>query len=170
LGQSVPQLSHLNLRYCKRLTDRGINSIALNLQTLYSLDLSFCTRVTVDALFNLLEVRGKTLAELRIQSCRKLDIARDPNGLDGDGSAGRLILNALRSPSNESCLSVLDLRSCGGQPDPNKCYADNDPFVQGMASLQFEQKAPGYFARPARWNSEVERQLVEQFVSSYKVE
>jgi hypothetical protein len=162
-------LSHLNLRYCKRLTDRGINSIALNLQKLYSLDLSFCTRVTVDALFNLLEVRGKTLAELRIQSCRKLDIARDPNGLGGDGSAGRLLLNALRSPGNECCLSVLDLRNCGGQGDLNKGYLDNDPFVQGMVILQFEQKTPGFFARPARWNSEVEHQLVEQFVSSFEL-
>jgi hypothetical protein len=125
--------------------------------------------VTVAALFNLLEVRGKTLAEIVIQSCRKLDIAPDPNGLGTDGSAGRLILNALRSPDNENCLSVLDLRNCGGQPDPNKGYLDNDPFVQGMASLQFEQRTPGYFARPARWNSEVERQLVEQFVLSFEL-
>jgi hypothetical protein len=162
-------LSHLNLRYCKRLTDNGVYSIALKLPNLYSLELSFCTRVTVAALFNLLEVRGKTLAELRIQSCRKLDIAQDPNGLGGDGSAGRLLLNAIRSPCNESCLSVLDLRNCGGQPDPNKGYLDNDPFVQGMASLHFEQKTPGYFARPARWSSDGEHQLVEQFVSSFEL-
>jgi hypothetical protein len=139
------------------------------MKDLYSLELSFCTRVTAVALCNLLEIRGKTIAELRIQSCRKLDIARDPRGLGGDGSAGRMILYALRFPGSESCLSVLDLRHCGGQPDPNQGYSNNDPFVQGMNGLQFEQKAPGYFARPARWNSEVERHLVEQFVSSFEL-
>jgi len=143
------------------------------MQDLYSLDLSFCTKITATALFNLLEIRGDSLAELRIQSCRKLDIARDPNtppvrpGGDQNeaGSAGRQILSGLRAHGGESCLSVLDVRHCGGQPGPQDAFPESDPFVQGMVALGFEQKVPGYFARPARWNSEVERRLVEQLIS-----
>lgn len=160
LGQNVPQLSHLNLRYCKRLTDTGVNAIAQQMRDLYALDLSFCTKVTVASLFNLLEIRGRTLAELRIQNCRKLDIALNPNG-PGDGGDGRMILSALRSLGQECCVSILDLRQCGGQPGQN-----GDPFVEGMILLNFEQKLPGYFERKARWNTEVERNLVEQCLAS----
>lgn len=136
------------------------------MRDLYSLDLSFCTRVTASALFNLLEVRGNTLAELRLQSCRKLDITQDTIGLGGDGNAGRMILNALLSHGREGCVSVMDLRHCGGHPSASEGYPASEPFVRGMIGLGFEQKVPGYFERPARWNPKVERHLVDQFVAS----
>jgi hypothetical protein len=142
------------------------------MQDLYSLDLSFCTRVTISSIFTLLEIRGNTLAELRLNSCRKLEIARDPHsppvqrGQYNGGQAGRQILNALRSHGCSCCLSVLDVRHCGGQSVlNNKGYPPNDPFVQGMANLEFEQKLPGFFARPARWNPEVKRRLIGQILA-----
>lgn len=72
--------------------------------------------ISATDLFTLLEIRENSLAELQIQSCRKLDIARDTNAPPvrhgGDqieyGNAGRQILNALRGHGTESCLSVLD--------------------------------------------------------------
>lgn len=48
-------------------------------------------------------------------------------------------------------------------------YPDNDPFVRGMAAaLEFEQKVPGFFVRPARWNPDVERNLVKLILLSSK--
>jgi hypothetical protein len=140
---------------------------------LYSLDLSFCTRVTAASIFNLLEIRHDCLSELRLKSCTQLEMARDPYGPQQPqqggganttpttgGSAGRLILNAVRSHPDH-CLCVLDVRECGGQPNVANAYPENDPFVTGMKNLQFEQQVPGFFSRPARWST-VQRQLVEQ--------
>jgi hypothetical protein len=166
LTSRVPQLNHLHLRYCKRITDSGINAITNNMNNLYSLDLSFCTRVTAASIFNLLEIRHYCLSELRLKTCTKLEIAYDPDGpplLRGAGTgggAGRLILNALRSNADHS-LCVLDVRECGGQPNISNPYPESDPFVTGMKVLQFEQRVPGFFCRPARWSS-VHRQLVDQ--------
>lgn len=150
-----------------------MHAITQRVSHLYSLDLSFCTKLTVSALVSLLEIRGHSLAELRLLGCRNLDIARDPNGPPAPrgqnvgGYAGRLMLAALRSHDGRCCLSVLDVRDCAGQPSMTTDYPINDPFVVGMAALQFEQTVPGFFARPARWNRDVERHLVKQiFVST----
>jgi hypothetical protein len=136
------------------------------MNNLYSLDLSFCTRVTAASIFNLLEIRHYCLSELRLKTCTKLEIAYDPDGpplLRGAGTgggAGRLILNAIRCNADHS-LCVLDVRECGGQPNISNPYPESDPFVTGMKVLQFEQRVPGFFCRPARWSS-VHRQLVDQ--------
>jgi hypothetical protein len=181
------------MRYCKRITDSGVNAIAGTLQHLYSLDLSFCTKLTASSVCNLLESRHETLSELRLQQCRQLKIARDPNDDDDDGHDGRggrhhtiargardgqSILKSLKSPvrsrflqqagtqQQQSNLSILDVRFCGGQPNMDVGYPDSDPFVRGMNSLQFEQKTPGFFSRPARWNASVQARLLEQLESS----
>jgi hypothetical protein len=156
----------LHLRYCKCITDAGVLAIAQSMTDLYSLDLSFCTKVTISALVSLLEIRGRSLAELRLQACCQFEIARDPNGpivrrgaqYDG-GYSGRQILAALRSHDRQCCLSVLDVRMCTGQPSMTTGYPDHDPFVREMAKLSFEQNVPGVFVRPARWNPHVERLL-----------
>jgi hypothetical protein len=146
---------------------------------LYTLDLSFCTRVTAASIFHLLEIRHDCLSELRLKSCSKLEIARDPQGPPATtrgggannhnnhiagGSAGRLIVNGIRRYHGacDHCLCVLDVRECGGQPSVTEPYLDNDPFVTGMKNLQFEQRVPGFFSRPARWST-VQSHLVDQF-------
>lgn len=177
------------MRYCKRLTDVGVNAIAGSMDNLYSLDLSFCTKITSASICNLLEARHETLSELRLKECRQLQIVRDPDDDDDDGlddrrrqqnitrggRDGQSILKSLKRPTGsylsnsnnatECNLSVLDARCCGGQPGLEIPYADNDPFVRGMISLGFEQKTPGLFARPARWNKVVQDRLLRQFAS-----
>jgi hypothetical protein len=168
IAQSLPTLLHLHLRYCKRLTDNGVNAIASGLKMLYSLDLSFCTKVTVASICTLLDLRRETLSELRLQECRQLLIARDPEdnveeyhrrgqeqvlGPRPDRD-GQLILRSLRSPS--SSLSMLDLRCCGGQRNINVAYLESENVVRGMMRLNFQQKTPGFFARPAQWNASIQ--------------
>ena len=189
ITQYVPQLVFLHLRYCKRITDDGVNAIASGLQNLYSLDLSFCSRVTSQSICTLLDARRETLSELRLQECRQLNIARDPGDYDDDNSGwlgarqnsprdGQAILKLLRTPAArprgcsplpESNISMLDLRCCGGQPIIDVPYSEMDPFVRGMKTLQFEQKAPGFFTRPARWNDKVQTRLIEQLDANDRI-
>lgn len=159
LAQNVPKLVHLHLRYCKRVTDVGINAVTNGMQDLYSIDLSFCTRISSASIMNLLEIRSGTLSELRIRNCSQLNITMSGLSSNGDGNAGRVILGVLQSNVDESCLCILDVRSCGGHTNVEENYPDDDPFVQGMKSLQFEQVVPGFFSRPARWNENVLQRL-----------
>jgi hypothetical protein len=156
LAQTVPQLNHLHLRYCKKITDKGINAVANSMQRLHSLDLSFCSRITSAAILDLLVIRQDSLAELRLQSCSHLDITRDlrhhnefRGNFTGDGSTGRSILNTLRQKGVQSHLSMLDLRNCGGY-EGGQGYPNEDAFVQGMAALRFKQLIPGFFQRQTR--------------------
>lgn len=136
---------------------------------LYSLDLSFCTKLSVRGVTDLLADRRESLVELRLQNCTQLDISQDRRRFDfpgvwGDGQAGRDILNALRDDHDDSLLSVLDLRSCGGVDGTNG-YPTDDPFVRGARDLRFEQRPPGFFLRPFRKNLAVEHRLVDQLMS-----
>lgn len=162
-------LIHLHARYCKRLSDEGVRAIALRLENLYTLDLSFCTRVSSAAIVFLLETRGQSLAELRLQSCRNLDIGAAPDfrrriNASEAGSAGRGIVDAIQSHGIACSLSSLDVRDCGGQPPDGAPYKENDPFVTRMIDAGFQQRVAGYFGRPARWNAQIERRLVGQFL------
>ena len=49
LAVLVPTLHHLHLGYCKQLTDNSINAIATQMKDIYSLDVSFCTRITISS-------------------------------------------------------------------------------------------------------------------------
>lgn len=163
------------MRYCKRLTDKAVNIVANSLCHLYSLDLSFCTRLTATSIFNLLELRSESLSELRLKHCTQLSIGTTQTTRHYDyhastttraGSDGRLIVNAIRSQPNH-CLSILDLRDCGGQSGSstamNHCfyYPETDQTVIGLKALGFEQRAPGLFSRPARW-SIAQQQIIEK--------
>ena len=161
--ESGPRLIHLHCRYCKRITDASINAITNSMQKIYSLDLSFCTRITAASISNLLEIRIGTLSELRLQSCVQLDIAVNPQSQTNQGLDGMSILNAIQS-LGDSCLCIIDLRNCGGQPSPNENYLESDPFVQGMLSLQFEQIVPGFFSRKARWNPSIQGRLMDELL------
>jgi hypothetical protein len=190
----VPQLHHLFLRYCKRLTDNAVDAIALNMPNLFSLDLSFCSRLSAAAIVRLLDWRWETLAELvsvdypflerftvsmtftdtifdshhhislsfqqRLQSCnlQLSNIHLDTGRLHSNSHAGRQILYSLRRHGDGCCLSVLDLRPSLG----NAVLAENDPFVQGMKALSFEQPVQLCFVRPSRWNPQIEQFVVNQ--------
>lgn len=171
IAKSVPRLSHLHARYCKRLSDNGVLAIARQLENLYTLDLSFCTKVSPAAIQSLLEIRNESLAELRLQSCRNLSIGntrdfrvRRGNEIEA-GSTGRIIVNVLQSRGDLCCLSALDVRDCGGQPRDGAAYHGDDPFVRAMSTMDFQQRVPGFFNRPARWNPQIETRLVDQLLS-----
>lgn len=170
------------MRYCKRLSDHGVQTLAAALCNLYTLDLSFCTKLTADSLFHLLNVRRDSLSELRLQNCRQLTIGmqfrdtRTRRGLEKvEGSDGRLLANVIRSHHPGHCLSVLDVRGCGS-PDSiyrnilrvqseqpalqrKQPFWDSDPFVVALEELDFEQRVPGFFSRQSRWST-VQRQLL----------
>ncbi|VEU39830.1 unnamed protein product [Pseudo-nitzschia multistriata] len=158
-GHGTGRLRHLHLRYLKRITDASVGAIALGLRDLYSVDLSFCSRVTATGVYRLLHERRDSLAELRLASCRGLQIGRlgpDRGRTPGRRSghhdhAGHWILNALRRRPHSTVdhpLCLLDARGCGGQPAANLPYPEDDPFVGGMAALGFSQAFPGCFSRP----------------------
>ena len=144
------------------------------MQDLYSLDLSFCTEITGTGIENLLRTRaGDSLSELRLRSCRGLEIYQPDDNDSSDAAnrrrrqtttAGEKILAALRFHGHGCCLSVLDVRQCWEQQlGQNFGRREKDPFVIGMAAdLKFEQKLAGYFVRPATWNPDIERRLVKQ--------
>ena len=168
MAQNVPQLNHLHLRYCKKITDVGVNAITSSMLNLYSLDLSFCSRVTSASILELLEIRRDTLVELRLQNCSHLDITQDlrhhvefRGNFSGEGQVGRRILGSLRSSGNGSTLSMLDLRHCGGHHEPSVGYPSEDAFVQGMTSLRFKQVIPGVFQRPTRANAHIMKNLID---------
>ena len=164
------------------MTDRGVQTLATSLQNLYTLDLSFCTKLTVESLFLLLKVRSDSLSELRLQNCRQLTIGmqfRDTGTRRGvekvQGSDGQLLANAIRSHHPNHCLSVLDVRGCfspnsiyrniiGNHPDMEQPYWQTDPFVMALKELDFEQRVPGFFSRQPRWST-VQQQLLEQMSS-----
>jgi hypothetical protein len=162
------------MRYCKRLTDNAVNIITNSMCNLYSLDLSFCTRVTVSSIFKLLDIRFDSLSELRLKNCSQLDIATQSNlsarqrvPVSVGGTDGRIITNAIRSHADH-CLSILDMRECVGVIQTSGTsvvgYSDKDPFVMRLRALGFEQRVSGFFYRPARWSS-VQRHLVEEMQS-----
>jgi hypothetical protein len=150
------RLRHLQARYCKRMTDTGLTALSHQLTGLYSLDLSFCTRLSSSAIVELLHVRAHSLVELRLQSCKNFSIGsyKDLRRPHVDpGSSGRAIVTVLQTLGPTSCLSALDVRDCGGQSTsttPRQSqggYLPDDPFVQTMNDLGFQQRVFGYFAR-----------------------
>lgn len=159
VAEKLPNIVHLHLRYCKRLTDAAVIAITKSMPNMYSLDLSFCTRITVQSISNLLEIRSSTLSELRLRNCHQLSI--NASQADGGGSAGRSFLVTLQAVNH--CLCILDVRNCGPRPPASH----DNVFSRGMASLQFDQKVPGFFSRAARWNTNVKKRLFDELMSSY---
>ena len=84
---------------------------------LYSLDVSFCTQLTIEGVSQLLIERCNSLSELRLYSCRNLNIEATNDGRDAGGaprivSGGRQLARALQTVRGASILSFLDLREC----------------------------------------------------------
>ncbi|KAL7530517.1 hypothetical protein ACHAXR_007401 [Thalassiosira sp. AJA248-18] len=161
ITQSLPQLLHLQLRYLRRITDASLASISHRMLGLYSLDLSFCTKLTVGGLAQLLT--SLSLSELRLYSCRQLDMEGGSlmnggrNGRNGLGvGGGRQLVQALRSVREVSILSFLDLRECH-QHEP---FVRDDLFLNGMLALGFDEALNGLFVRTACWNGEMRCQRV----------
>ena len=171
LAQTIPNIQHLHLRYVRRITDASVDAIAANMHHISSLDLSFCTRITHQSLVNLLETRYMTLSELRLYSCHQLDMTvpllqqQQRNIAQRDESVAQLLLDAIKLHGHDNCLNILDVRGCKSEPRRGAVpRGDDQVFIRGMAGVKFEQKIPGFFVRPARWNSDVQKRLAQQLI------
>jgi hypothetical protein len=155
------------MRYCKRITDTGLETVALNMNELYSLDLSFCNRITPSSLHDLLRARRDSLAELRLKNCSQLQIVSVGGSEEREvANCGSLILDVLRS-FPKCALSVIDLRDCGSNNRTSEVpYPETDPFVVGVKELGFAQKIQGYFSRAARWDTQIQGRLVKQVMEA----
>ena len=145
--QNVPNLQHLNLRYLRRLTDSSLYAIARKAKVIYSLDLSFCTKVSAEAVGSLLfSLPG--LSELRLLSCTQLR----PEGVAQFWT--------IPLTSESSCLSVLDLRSCVDEGSVG--------FITSQTSRPFNEFLPNFFTRDARWGEEggKHRKLFDKVLSA----
>ena len=162
ITQSLRQLLHLQLRYLRRITDDSIESISAMLPNLYSLDVSFCTKLTVGAIAKLLQERSESLAELRLFSCRQLNlegrsVSSNARGIRGGMPNGRRLAQALLSSRQNCILSILDLRKC----DDETSLIRDEAFLRDMADLGFMEELRGFFRRPAFWNGRTSKQLAE---------
>lgn len=133
---AIPHIQHLNLRYLKNITNRSLESMAQGLKNLYSLDVSFCTKFSDEAIgFLLLSLPG--LSELHMFSCHQLT----SEGIERWWKDGICL-------SGDCCLSIVDLRQC---VEPKTL-----PFLtakfRGFRS--FNEFVPNYFTRDARWGSD----------------
>lgn len=159
ISQSLPQLVHLQLRYLRRLTDSGIDAIACRMSGLYSLDVSFCTKLTINGLVQLLRSRSESLAELRLYSCRQLDLEGSNGGMGANGrrvvGGGQRLVQALKIERRRSILSFLDLRKCY-QHEP---FSRDEVFLNGMSGLGFDEPMSGLFVRRAQFNGQVREHL-----------
>ena len=154
IAQSLRHLVHLHLRYLRRITDESIEAISSAMPNIYSLDLSFCTRLTIEAITKLLRERSESLAELRLFSCRQLNLDTTTN-VGARISSGRRLAHALGSVRQYGILSVLDLRKCNDQ----MTMARDDLFLRDMLDLGFVEELCGFFSRPAVFSENVTKHL-----------
>jgi hypothetical protein len=157
--QSLTRLLHLQLRYVRRITDASLKSLSQYMPWLYSLDVSFCTKLTIEGVSQLLIERCNSLSELRLYSCRSLNIESMDNVGTGGASAvsgGHQLARALQTVRGRSTLSFLDLREC----QQYETYARDAIWIRSMVGLGFNESLRGLFIRPAIWNDDVRKQLV----------
>jgi len=148
---SLPQLVHLKLRYVRRITDASLETISQKMPVLYSLDLSFCTKLTISGVCRLITA-CTSLSELRLYACRQLNIG----SVGSTSNSGRQLARALKN--SDSSLSFLDVRECHQQLEPPT--SRDETYVKSMLDLGFDETLTGIFIRPARWNDRISRQLV----------
>jgi hypothetical protein len=135
--------------------------MAHNMTRLYSLDLSLCTNVSIDALVYLLEKSCKSLCELRLYNCCQIDLtlpAAKDRGPDMS-PAGRRILDAIHLHGTCGALCLLDVRGCVGTHPREKMRTLDDSFVQGMKTMGFKQSLPNFFERPIQWTEEMRQEF-----------
>lgn len=150
----MPQLHHLSLRYCKRLTDQSVDALAAGLPDLQTLDLSFCTnKISVAALATLLQVRGCVLTELRLWHGR-------PRGPTGP------LVRAIRSLLRHECaLCVIDLRHCSFLLLRGDNADDSTSLRRALLEqLHFvERNSPGLFTREPRGGRAMEQRYISYY-------
>jgi Leucine Rich repeat len=151
LTRHVPQLHHLSLRYCKRITDRSVEALAEYLPDLQTLDLSFCTRITVASLSTLLQVRGHVLTELRLWQCR-------PRG------QGSRLIRVLQSLHHDCALVVLDLRHCALLLEDATLRRD---LLEQLHFVESSQLLPGFFTREPRGGGG-QRAMEQRYISYFE--
>lgn len=148
---SLPQLVHLKLRYVRRITDTSLETISQKMPVLYSLDLSFCTKLTISGVCRLI-TSCTSLSELRLYACRQLNIGNVVSPSHG----GRQLARALKN--SDSSVSFLDVRECHSQFELPASRPET--YSKSMLDLGFDEKLTGIFIRPARWNDRIREQLV----------
>lgn len=129
---------------------------------LYSLEASHCPKLTVTSIARLLETRGESLAELRLQQCHQLwqslfnstmpqRSSRAIDDEDGRCEAHKqAFLYSLKSHDMRLSLSVLDLRY-----GPGDSRAIDKTFDHQLRLLGFAKYGSGYFHRPAAMSTEL---------------
>ena len=172
----VPQLHHLNLRSCRMISDGAIHIVSHGMRTLYTLDISFCPKVTISSVCLLLRLRGDTMAELSLRQCHSIYLSliaagnREDEQVDAVRSHNEEemalpcddIVCSLESHGRRCSLSVLDMRyECG----ITSTRAGELLIAEDLLSLGFCQGPVGYFHRPAIWNQSVARRLISQSLS-----
>jgi len=151
---SLPQLVHLKLRYVRRITDTSLETISQKMPVLYSLDLSFCTKLTISGGCRLITA-CTSLSELRLYACRQLNIG---NVGSSASNGSRQLVRTLKTVDSDSSLSFLDVRECRQQLELPT--SRDQSYVKSMLDLGFDETLTGIFIRPARWNDRISRQLV----------
>jgi len=167
-----PRIQHFHLRFLRKLTDTSVMAIAHNMTSLYSLDLSFCTLLTLDAIALLIERTSKFLCELRLYNCSQIDLSlpvTEPNtasitdtNLPNMSIAGTRLLDAIQLNGNSGTLYMLDVRGCAGT------YLNHDhrdrAFSWKMSSLGYRQWTPGFFQRATQWTDFMKQKHYEYLI------
>ena len=148
---SLPQLVHLKLRYVRRITDTSLETISQMMPVLYSLDLSFCTKLTISGVCRLITA-CPSMSELRLYACRQLNIGNVVSPSHG----GRQLARALKN--SDSSVSFLDVRECHSQFELPASRPET--YSKSMLDLGFDETLTGIFIRPARWSDRIGKQLV----------
>lgn len=168
LAHILPNINHLHLRYLRHLTDTSLEAISANMKALYSLDLSFCSKLTATGLsnlLNLLAIRG--LTELRLYNCSQLDL-RGIYKL-ADSLEDKVVDGEVK----RSTLSLLDVRK-GRATGGNNLFNSNESVIvdggrrvvyndirKKMKRMKFEEKLQGFLLRPTKWNNEMRERFIE---------
>lgn len=139
LVQVVPHLIHLHVRYLRRITDCSINAIASSMTQLYSIDLSFCNRITSSAIEHLLCSLTLGLAEIRLFHCHQID----------EWAFNHIISTLEALP--QTSLSILDVRECSiGRLNSNELEAGADISKRlSTPPFCFAEPVPHFYVRPA---------------------
>lgn len=125
--------------------------------------MSFCSKITANALSNLIETRGCTsLTEIKLYHCTQLDLRATYD-----------IATAIANGGDRCVLSLLDWRKAGVHGNNN--HRNNNEVVtvfggrrivredvkQILRRIKFEEKIEGFWVRPTKWNEEMSDRFVE---------
>ena len=135
ITKHLPQLLHFQMRYLKKITDESLTAISLRLTELFSLDVSFCTKLTFVGLNKLL-AGCRSLSELRLYSCSQLS---EEGGQIMSGHQHQFV-QSLR----HSNIAFLDLRKCQ-QDQPFS--RNNIDFLDKIKDVGFDDSVKHLFVK-----------------------